>query len=322
LAEYTVRLPQGVGVRLQQHCTVADFKGRLRPLISCCANFEEIRHAAISTSTVPWEATMALSEEQARLASDLLVKHWTEGSCLATLPERLRPSTRAEGYAIQAFLERHSARPLYGWKIAATSLDGQRHIGVDGPLAGRLLAERVYENGAKLSLTNNHMRLAEPEFAFRMASDLTPRQTVYEVDEVLSAVESLHTALEMPDSRFEVVASAGAPQLIADNACGHEFVLGPAVFADWRTMDLAALRVSGSVKGKLECEGKGANVLGDPRIALTWLVNELSQLGICLKAGQVVTTGTCLKPMPLAPGDTVRAGFGVLGEVIVSFGER
>ena len=52
---------------------------------------------------------MALSEEQARLASDLLVKHWTEGSCLATLPERLRPSTRAEGYAIQAFLERHSA---------------------------------------------------------------------------------------------------------------------------------------------------------------------------------------------------------------------
>jgi 2-keto-4-pentenoate hydratase len=165
------------------------------------------------------------------------------------------------------------------------------------------------------------MRLAEPEFAFRMASDLAPRQTVYEVDEVVSTVESLHTAIELPDSRFEQVSRAGAPQLIADNACGHEFVLGPATSANWRTMDLAALRVSGSVKDKLECEGKGANVLEDPRIALAWLVNELSQFGICLKAGQVVTTGTCLKPMPVAPGDTVRADFGVLGEVTVSFSE-
>jgi 2-keto-4-pentenoate hydratase len=184
-----------------------------------------------------------------------------------------------------------------------------------------LLTERVYENGAKLSLTTNHMRLAEPEFAFRMAGDLAPRRTAYEVDEVLRAVESLHTAIEMPDSRFENVARAGAPQLIADNACGHEFVLGPAVFANWRTVDLAVLRVSGSVKGKLECEGKGANVLGDPRMALTWLVNELSQLGICLRAGQVVTTGTCLKPMPVAPGDAVRADFESLGEVTVRFSE-
>jgi 2-keto-4-pentenoate hydratase len=264
---------------------------------------------------------MALSEEQARLASDLLIKHWMEGSCLASLPERLRPSSRAEGYAIQAFLERQSARPLFGWKIAATSLDGQRHIGVDGPLAGRLLAERAYEDGAKLSLKANRMRLAEPEFAFRMARKLAPRQTAYQVDEVLSAVESLHTAMELPDSRLAHVSTAGAPQLIADNACGHEFVLGPATSADWRTINLAQVRVSGSVKGKFECEGKGANVLGDPRVALTWLVNELSQLGICLNAGEVVTTGTCLKPMPVAPGDTAWAGFGVLGEVTVRFSE-
>ncbi len=163
------------------------------------------------------------------------------------------------------------------------------------------------------------MRLAEPEFAFLMAGDLAPRPTAYQVDKVLNAVASLHVAIELPDSRFEHVSGAGAPQLIADNACGHEFVLGAATSADWRAMDLAQVRVSGSVRGKLECEGKGANVLGDPRVALTWLVNELSELGIWLKAGQVVTTGTCLKPMPVAPGDTVWAGFGALGEVTVRF---
>jgi 2-keto-4-pentenoate hydratase len=56
-------------------------------------------------------------------------------------------------------------------------------------------------------------------------------------------------------------------------------------------------------------------VLGDPRVALTWLANELSSLGIILRAGQVVTTGTCLVPLEIAPGDHVRMNFGVLGRV-------
>ena len=37
--------------------------------------------------------------------------------------------------------------------------------------------------------------------------------------------------------------------------------------------------------------GHGKNVLGDPRVALTWLANELRGLGIPLRAGEVVTTG-------------------------------
>jgi 2-keto-4-pentenoate hydratase len=67
--------------------------------------------------------------------------------------------------------------------------------------------------------------------------------------------------------------------------------------------------------GDLTREGKGANVLGDPRIALAWLVNELSGLGITLKAGEVVTTGTCLVPLPIQPGVDVSADFGSLGRV-------
>ena len=45
-------------------------------------------------------------------------------------------------------------------------------------MAGRLLAERVFENGARLAFGNNHMRVAEAEFAFRMAADVPPRPAV------------------------------------------------------------------------------------------------------------------------------------------------
>ena len=62
-----------------------------------------------------------------------------------------------------------------------------------------------------------------------------------------------------------------------------------------------------------------ANALGDPRVALAWLVNELSGLGMPLDAGQVVTTGTCVVPVPVVPGDEVRASFGAFGNLTVRF---
>src|SRR5918998_1796458 len=142
-----------------------------------------------------------MSEERARAASDLLVRLWREGGRVPALPEPLRPVTRADGYAVQALLEERTGRPLFGWKIAATSREGQAHIGVDGPMAGRLLAERAFDSGAELSLGANHMRVVEPEFAFRMARDLAPRAAPYGTGEVLDAVAALHPAIDVPDSR-------------------------------------------------------------------------------------------------------------------------
>lgn len=260
-----------------------------------------------------------LSEQQRQAASDTLWELWRQGRRIAALPAQIRPTTREEGYAIQALLEGRSAHPLYGWKIAATSVAGQRHIGVDGPLAGRLLRERVRDSSAELVLGANHMKVAEPEFAFRMGRTLPARAAPYELDEVMAAVETLHPAIELPDSRYDDFSKVGAAQLIADNACAHYFVLGPAAQARWRSEDLSEHAVTGSVTGKLRREGKGANVLGDPRVALTWLANELSRLGIALAAGQVVTTGTCVVPLPVAPADHVFADFGTLGSVELRF---
>jgi 2-keto-4-pentenoate hydratase len=203
-------------------------------------------------------------------ASGLLYAHWAAQTRLPALPHAIRPLTRADGYAIQARLEAMSASPLFGWKIAATSKAGQAHINVDGPLAGRILAERVVPDGGAVPLGNNLMRVAEIEFAFRLGRDLPPRPEPYGIEEVLATVATLHPAIEIPDSRFEDFTKVGAPQLIADNACAHLFVLGPPVSADWRKRDLAAERPRAHVSSGLEREGLGANVLGDPRQALAW----------------------------------------------------
>ena len=47
-----------------------------------------------------------------------------------------------------------------------------KRLGVDAPLAGPLLADRVLENGATVPLDGNIMRVAEAEFAFRFRTAL------------------------------------------------------------------------------------------------------------------------------------------------------
>lgn len=250
-----------------------------------------------------------------RAIAALIWQHWQSGTVLDDLPPALKPRTRAEGYAAQAALEAHSAHPRAGWKIAATSIAGQRHIGVDGPLAGRLLAERLHQDGATIAIATNRMRVAEPEFAFRFGRPVPARNAPYGVAEVLDLVSDLHLTLELPDSRFADFATVGGPTLIADNACTGELIVGPAVAADWRALDLAAHTVSAHVSPRYERDGIGANVLGDPRLALTWCVNELSGLGIGIEEGELITTGTCAVPLELEPGDEVTADFGALGRI-------
>ncbi len=252
-----------------------------------------------------------------RKAAELLWRHRCAGTVLDELPAPLRPSGTAEGYAIQAQWPLATGQRIIGWKIAATSEAGQKHINVSGPLAGRILASFVVDEGAAVSLAGNRMRVVEPEFAFCIERDLPPRTTPYTAAEVLDAVASLHPAFEVPDSRYAVFTRVGEAQLIADDACCGPFLFGHAAPPNWRELDLSAHRVQATVSNRegvrFARDGTGRAALGDPRTALTWLANELSSLGLTLEAGQFVSTGTCMVPLEVEPGDAVHADFGALG---------
>lgn len=255
---------------------------------------------------------------QAAAAARLLITHDAEGTHLQSLPPDVAPSSRADAYRAQAHWLSRSAHPQAGWKIAATSIAGQRHIGVDGPLAGIYIAERVVRSGGVIPFGKNHMKVAEVEFAFMLGRDLPPQDAPYTEEEVFDAVSALHPAIEIPDSRYDRFETVGAAALIADNACASWMCLGEAMPGTWRGLDLAAFQPTGRIAGKAEVPGKGSNVLGSPRIAMTWLVNELSAHGIRIRKGEFVTTGTCVVPMPIAKGDHVTGDFGALGKVEVS----
>ncbi|NBX55392.1 MAG: hydratase [Betaproteobacteria bacterium] len=221
------------------------------------------------------------------IAAECLRQAWQSRSTLSAWPPAVEPRDRAWAYPVQnAFFSAAQGQHL-GWKIAATSLAGQQHIGVTAPLAGRLMRERCHADGAAVDIQRNRMRVAEAEFAFRMGRDV----------------------------RFADFARMGEASLIADFACACDVVMGPQAQVDVQRWDFAGHAVSVAIDGLTVAQGQGANVLGDPRWALAWLAQELCDHGDHLRAGDWVITGTCVTPVPIAPGQTVRCDFGVLGAV-------
>lgn len=251
-------------------------------------------------------------------AASLLAHAWRSGQHLQELPPDCHPGTRAQGYAVQVRWPAIAGR-IGGWKIAATSVAGQKHIAVSGPLAGPVFADRVVREDVPISLTGNRMRVAECEIVFTFRRALDPRPHGWTRDEVLAEVAQVMPGIEVPDSRFLHFERAGEAQLIADCACSRDMVLGAPLDPAGRLASLASLQVQARVSDGRTLEGIGSNVLGDPLEALTWFVNEIGAAGQRVEADHFLTTGACVTPIPVEPGQSVQADFGWLGQMRVMF---
>lgn len=256
---------------------------------------------------------------KAREAASLLWQAQRSRTPIAALPDELRPHNISEGYQIQEAMVAVAGQKTVGWKIGCTSEHAQELLHVDAPFAGRLLANAVVSSPARLREGTVTMGIAEAEFAFVLGRDLPSRPRGYAIEEVIEAIGELRPAIELPDSRFRDWRTLSAAQLIADNGVAAVLVLGgPA--ATWQAGALRDQRVTVAVNGKAVAEGRGANVLGDPCRALAWLTNEMSKSGIGLRAGEIISTGSCADVVEIAPGDRIVADFGPIGRVEVALG--
>ena len=260
-----------------------------------------------------------MEDSQAEEAARLLYAAWRDQRPISGLPESCRPQSLDDGYRIQAALEALHDAPVAGYKIGATNEVAQRMFDVDAPFFGRVYAPSLLDSPATVAAGAVRLHIIEAEFDFTLKEDLPLRNGAYSRDEVMAAVDNLHPAIEIPDSRYENWRDAGMPQLVADNAVAALLVMGSPA-RDWRGLDLSRQSVTIKVNGEAVDEGSGANVLGDPCNALVWLANELSARGLGLKAGQVVTTGSAANVIKVNPGDTVVTDFGSLGVAQASFG--
>ena len=240
---------------------------------------------------------------------------------IAALPEDCRPATLEEAYAVQAVLNQRLAEthgPACGRKIGCTTPVMQRYLEITHPCAGALYERRTHAGPATVKHADHWRPGVECEIAVRLGRTLPAAAAPFDRAAVADSVEACMAAIEIVDDRYDDFRALDTPTLIADDFFSAGAVLGSPV-TDWRAVDLAAAGGAMTISGTQVGAGTGADVMGHPFEALTWLANHAAASGRALQAGDVVLTGSVVETKWVVPGDRVHVAIEGLGEASVTF---
>lgn len=200
---------------------------------------------------------------------------------------------------------------LKHWKIAATSIEGQKHINVSQPLAGFYKMEDVFENGCKVNIEKNLMRVLEPEFVFLIDGKKINGSNPDNVD----FIKAVAPGFELPNSRFENFHEAGENLLIFDSACAHNLIIGEFKNFKYQIKDFDDYSVEIFGNNKLLGIGNSQNVYGNPFNALKWIIKQFTKSSMKFNHDIIVSTGTCIDPIKVIKNTHYFADFGEIGKI-------
>ncbi len=235
------------------------------------------------------------------------------------LPPALAPKTPEEAYLIQddfVAIRAEEAGGIIGHKIALSTAEMRKFVGVDQPMAGALLQGTVHRTPCVLKASDYVHLIVEFEIALQMEDDLPAADAPYTRERVAQAVGAVMPAIELADDRAADYSElAKHPlELIADNAWNEGAVLGYPV-AGWKKLDLAAVRGVARINGKDMGQGTGDQAMGHPLDALAWVAGNLACRGRGLLRGDVVITGSLVTTKEAKAGDLVQWAVDGLGEI-------
>lgn len=266
---------------------------------------------------------MTLSPNDAAEAAHDLFEAERTGQQIGLLSRRFPGLTLQEAYDIQAELIRAklaAGRRHTGWKIGLTSRAMQDALKIETPDSGVLFDDMHFESGAEVPEGRFIQPRVEAEIAFFMAADLSGKPTR---EEVLAATDAVAPALEILDTRIlrrdpDSGALRVVTDTIADNAANAGIVVGPERH-DPAGVDLRWTGAIVSRDGIVEETGLGAAVLDDPAISVIWLAERLATQGARIRAGEVVLSGSFIRPIETTRGCRIEADFGSFGHVGIGF---
>ena len=265
-----------------------------------------------------------MTPEQIRLAAQSLDHAERDRKQIGLLSLQHPIMTMDDAYAIQsAWVAQKIAagRKAKGWKIGLTSKAMQSALNIDIPDSGVLLDDMFFGDGAVVPESRFIQPRIEAEIAFIMKTPLSgPNATAADV---LAATEWVVPSLEILDTRIWRVDPAtkkarNVYDTISDNAANAGIVLGSERHGP-EAFDLRWVGVVVKRDGEVEETGLGAGVLNDPLLGIAWLANRLAQYGQSIRAGDVVLSGSFIRPVETTHGCLIEADFGSFGSVTCRF---
>ncbi len=258
-----------------------------------------------------------LTEQERLIAVEALLKANAE-KVQTTRPSALYPDIEFEdAYAISAEVARRqqeAGAKLIGYKVGLTSVAMRRSSKINEPDYGYLYDYMLLHDGAKVVHANYCVPRVELELAFVLGAPL--KGPGIGLTDVMRATEYVVPSIEIIDSRVDEPRKIF--DTISDNGAGAGIVLGGSPF---RPFDVDMRMVPGMLYRNAEIEETGVScgVMGHPAMGIAWLANKLAELDVSLNAGDILLSGSFVRPVWASVGDTIRADFGTLGSVSIQF---
>lgn len=266
---------------------------------------------------------MTLVQDAKNIAEQLFYAE-KKGVQIAIITEQNPHMDMADAYAIQDMLIAHkkaSGRQQIGWKIGLTSKAMQYALNIDIPDSGVLFDNMLFKNGGTIPKHRFIQPRIEAEIAFVMKSNVQGDNVKH--SDILNATDYITPSLEILDTRIvRQNPTTGAIRkvydTIADNASNAGLVLGDDTFSPCHT-DMRWLGAIVSRNTTVEETGLGAGVLNNPVTSVLWLANRLAEYGQYIKAGDIVLSGSFIRPIEAPSGSHFTADFGDFGSVRCTF---
>jgi 2-keto-4-pentenoate hydratase len=259
-----------------------------------------------------------LSEHDVDAAAAELLAARTARRTISHLSDAWRPRALRDAYRIQRAFDRRFGKALAGYKIGAASAASQKLVGASGPFFASVQADACIPSPAPVRTAEFFAPAVEAEFAFILKAPLPPRRESYAREEVAAAIEAVCPVIEICDNRFTDWRAASLHEIVADNGFFGALVNGRRE-TQWQNTDLAGLEVVMTLDGEERGRGTCGSVLGNPVDSVVWIANALSAEGLGLAAGQLVPIGTWTGLHFIGGPAQVRADFGALGTVDITF---
>jgi 2-oxo-hept-3-ene-1,7-dioate hydratase len=262
-------------------------------------------------------------QDHARAAADLLTAEQS-GQQIGLLSLRHPEIGMDDAYAVQNAIYRAklaAGRRVIGWKIGLTSKAMQYALNIDIPDSGILFDDMLFANGATVPAGRFIQPRVEAEIAFVMKSPLAGSEVTRA--DVLAATDYVTPSIEILDTRIlRADAATGKTRkvfdTISDNAANAGIVLG----SERHSVESFDLRWVGAIalrNGEVEETGLGAGVLNDPVESVVWLARRMAQYGQSIEPGQIVLSGSFIRPIECPSGSEIHADFRDFGTVNVAF---
>ena len=196
-----------------------------------------------------------------------------------------------------------------GWKVGARGADAE-------PACAPLPASGVFASGVSLVGPPWQMRGVEVEVALRLGRDLGEQPSNAEA---MRAVDAVLPAIEVVETRLADWRESEPLAQLADLQSHGALVLGEPSQLRAPDVDLRRVEAYLAFDGQPVASTYGANPAGDVWRLLAWLATHCARRGKPLRAGQVVTTGSCTGMLFAPEGAHVRAQLKGIGLVELRF---